>query len=180
MPGGTGRDIVFFMVTGVFTTLLSLGSSVASKYLIDAVTQYRYRQLLFMGSLIVIAGVTRIGLNAVWSRISMKINLKVNNEMLSDIYNDILSTDWEAMKSISYRRFIESCEWRYYDRILQYFELDAVGNYKSLFILQAVFFILLYYDWIMGLIALLSAPVTVGLSLFFFAVCETLIRKCGR
>ena len=76
------KDIVFFMVTGVFTTLLSLGSSVASKYLIDAVTQYRYRQLLFMGSLIVIAGVTRIGLNAVWSRISMKINLKVNNEML--------------------------------------------------------------------------------------------------
>ena len=33
------KDIVFFMVTGVFTTLLSLGSSVASKYLIDAVTQ---------------------------------------------------------------------------------------------------------------------------------------------
>ena len=160
------KDIVFFMVTGVFTTLLSLGSSVASKYLIDAVTQYRYRQLLFMGSLIVIAGVTRIGLNAVWSRISMKINLKVNNEMLSDIYNDILSTDWEAMNRFHTGDLLN----RVNGDIMTV--SSSILNWMPSVIIKFVhftgsFFILLYYDWIMGLIALLSAPVTVGLSRVF-------------
>ena len=83
---------------GVLGTVMGLASSVASKYLIDAVTGYGseflVRSAIVMG-LMMLGGLVFQGIS---NRVSAKIHILVRNEMQHNTYTRILRAGWEALE----------------------------------------------------------------------------------
>lgn len=165
-------SICFYILAGVFGTVMGLGSSVVSKYLIDAVTGVRKDKILLFAVLII--GMTAAGIisNAVISRISARINVVIQNEIQADIFQKILYTEWKELQ-----------QFRSGD-LLNRLSNDAVQVASSVIswipnsitkLVQFIgaFAIIFYYDPVMAGIALLSAPVTVIFSRKFMGKMRT-------
>lgn len=157
------RYIFFYIVMGAAGTGMGLAGSVASKYLIDAVTGDQSIRIGFLIPVMLFMALGSIVVGAVSGRISTKINLKVNNEIQADIFMKIMNTDWENVS-----------EYHSGD-LLNRFSSDVatiagsvIGWIPALVTRMIQFFgtlaIILYYDATMALMALLSAPVTMILS----------------
>ena len=153
-------SICFYIFAGVFSTVMGLGSSVVSKYLIDAVTGVRKDRILMFAILIICMTAAGIISNAVISRISARINVVVQNEIQADIFQKIIYTVWKELQSF-----------RSGD-LLNRLSNDAAQVASSVIswipnsitkLVQFIgaFAIIFYYDPVMAGIALLSAPVTV-------------------
>ena len=91
------KAIVFYILMGVFGTVMGLGGSVASKNLINAVTGYDTGNIGWIVAAIIGMAVGSIVTNAISSRMSAKINVKIQNEIQADIYDKIMNTDWESL-----------------------------------------------------------------------------------
>lgn len=152
-------SVAYYIILGILGTFMSLGGTIASKYLIDAVTGHDSGKLGSIIFIIISMAISEIILSAIISRISIKINMKVSNEIRSDIYDRIINTDWESMSS--YRS----------GDLLNRLSSDTstvagsvLGWIPSLIInitqFVAILSVILYYDPTMAVLALLSAPVT--------------------
>lgn len=152
--------VIFYILIGVASTLIGLAGSVTSKYAIDAVTQFNFRLLIMSVALFAVTGFGSIFLDGFMNRMLTKISLRINKEILEDVYYKILDTRWEAMS-------------RYHSGdLLNRLNSDvsavsgSVLSWVPSLIIRTVHFlgsliIILYYDPVMGLLALGSAPVTV-------------------
>lgn len=89
--------ILFYILLGASGSVLSLGTSMVSRNLIDAVTGVNQEHIIEVASAYVGVGVAQIFINAVKTRISLKIRLKVTNEIRADIYEQVLNTDWSSL-----------------------------------------------------------------------------------
>lgn len=86
-----------YVLLGASGSVLGLGTSVVSKDLVDAVTGVNSRGIVQVACLYVGVGVGQIFVNAVKSRLSLKVRLKVTNEIRADIYEQVLRTNWESL-----------------------------------------------------------------------------------
>ena len=86
--------ILLYIALGSMGSVLGLGTSVVSRDLVDAVTGVSSAGIARVAFLYVGVGVSQIFINAVQSRMSTKIRLKVTNEIKADIYEQVLRTDW--------------------------------------------------------------------------------------
>lgn len=156
-------SVAYYIILGILGTFMSLGGTIASKYLIDAVTGHDSGKLGSIIFIIIAMAISEIILSAIISRISIKINMKVSNEIRADIYDRIINTDWESMSS--YRS----------GDLLNRLSSDTstvagsvLGWIPSLIInitqFVAILSVILYYDPTMAVLALLSAPVTLIIS----------------
>ena len=162
-------QIVFYICLGIMTTLMGLASSVGSKYLIDAVTGQDTGNIALIAIFIVSMGLFSIGINAVTTMISARINIKVNNEIQAEVYDKILVADWISMKEFHSGDLLNRLNG----------DVNTVASsilswIPSLITRSAQFFgilaIILYYDPTMAVIALGSAPV-------MLIVSKTLMKK---
>lgn len=179
-------SIVTYILFGILSTVMTLGSSVVSKKLIDSVIVLRYGEnavqsmavtgnsypLYITGTAYVIMGLSVIAANAVTSRVSARIDIKVNNEIRADIYDKILEADWE-----------ESSEYHSGD-LLNRLNSDVSAVSSSVlgwipnlitktFQFVSAFLVILYYDKTLALLALVSAPFTILVS-------KTLMKRMRR
>lgn len=155
--------VVFYIFLGILGTVMGLASSVASKYLIDAVTGHDSAGIGLIAIVIVGMSIGNIVVNAITSRISTKINIKVGNEIRADIYDKIINTDWESMSSFHSGDLLN----RLTDDSATV--ASSVLGWIPNLITQVVQFVcilgvVLYYDATMAVIALLSAPITIIVS----------------
>lgn len=155
--------ILFYIVTGLISIGIGLCGSVASKYLVDAITGQSEYRILLVAAIVILAAMISIIVNAATSRIGTKITLKVNREIQLDVYEKILNIDWESISQY------------HSGDIVNRFSTDAgtvSGSVISLipsFVTKAVQFagilcIILYYDATMALLALIAAPITLIVS----------------
>lgn len=86
-----------YVLLGASGSFLSLGTSVVSRDLVDAVTGVNSMEILRVAVTYVGVGVAQIFINAVKSRLSLKVRLKVTNEIRADIYEQVLRTNWESL-----------------------------------------------------------------------------------
>lgn len=156
-------SIVFSLCVGVAGTLLGLAGSVSSKYLIDGVMFQHMDLLVGMLALLVLTGLAKIGLDA-WSGLYLRrVSLQVQNQLLAQVYHDILNTKWQNMS-------------RYHSGDLLS-RLNTDVNTVSAYVLSWLptlittsvqclgsLAIMLYYDATMAMIALISAPISLILS----------------
>ena len=144
---------------GVSGSLLGLGTSLVSRTLIDAVTGYNASNIASAASLYVGVGVGQILINVVKQRISLKIRLKITNEIKADIFTQILSVEWESIASyrsgdILYRMNGDT-------GMISNSILSFIPNVISVFIsFGGAFLIMMQNDPVMALIALAGAPIT--------------------
>ena len=162
-------QIVFYICLGIMTTLMGLASSVGSKYLIDAVTGQDKGNIALIAVFIIAMGLFSIGINAVTTMISAKINIKVNNEIQAEVYDKILVADWISMKEFHSGDLLNRLNGdvnTVASSILSWIPSLITRSVQFLGILA----IILYYDPTMAIIALASAPVMVIVS-------KTLMKK---
>lgn len=157
------RKILAVGLLGLIGTLMGLASSVASKYLIDAVTGYGFgtlgRAAVIMGSML-LGG---LALQGISSRVSASVHVRVKNEMQHVTYGKILRAGWEALepyRSGDLLNRLNSDVNVVSEGTISFFPAMTTSLVKCL----GAFGIILYYDPIMALIALAGVPVMLVLS----------------
>lgn len=150
-------QILFYVVVGILSTVMGLGSTVASKYLIDSVVTHNRETIFVSAALTIGLALVQIAINAVTSRLAIIIGTKVSNEIRSSVYEHIVYSNWEDIS-------------RYHSGdLLNRIEGDVTALSSSIISFVPNLFtrltqfvgclaIVLYYDPIMALFAFLSAP----------------------
>ena len=152
--------VLIHILLGVLGILMGLGSSVASKFLIDAVIGYKTGKIGLAAALMIGMQLGNIAMKSMASRVGAVINIRVQNQIQAEIYDRILATNWEAVE-----------QFRSGD-LLNRLNSDAgtvasgVTSFIPSLISGAVqflgaFCIILFYDPAMALIALLGVPFSV-------------------
>ena len=157
--------ILAVMLLGLFGTGMSLLSSVASKYLIDAVTGYGTDMIAGAAAAMVGMMLGSLALQAVSSRVSASIHVRVRNEMQHAAYGKILRAAWEALEPYRSGDLLNRLSSDIYtaaDGIISFLPSLLTSGVKLL----GAFCIMLYFDPVMALIALVGAPVTLVFSRF--------------
>ena len=152
------KEIVFYIVLGLFGTVMGLGLSVVSKYMIDIVTGYDTSSLWLMIVATLGLNIFSLVFGSLNSRISLKINIRIQNDIQADIFDKIINVNWLDISKF------------HSGDILNRFSSDAstvagsaIGWFPTVvtnvFSFVGAFALIMYYDPIMAAIALGSSPV---------------------
>ncbi len=157
------KSILMVGLLALLGTVMSLASSVASKYLIDAVTGYGTDMI--RGAILAM-GLTMLGgllLQAFSSRVSAHVHVRVRNQLQSKTYGRILRASWERLdgyRSGDLLSRLNSDINTVADGIIG-FGPNLVATIVKF---AGAFIIIMYFDPTMAFIALASAPVTLIVS----------------
>lgn len=168
--------VLIYIILGVLGVAAGLASGLLSKSLINAVVSKTGSILLRTGILYVCMMLVQILLTAVSSRISTKIRLRVNNEIRASVFDRIMGAEWESLSEF------------HSGDLLNRMGSDAgtvaqsvLGFVPSLITKLCQFFgalgVILYYDPMMALLALCSAPVMLLLSRFLMGRMRSFSKK---
>lgn len=157
------KAICLYVFLGIFSTIFGLVSAIAGKQLIDIVTGIHTSEVLIIAVVMVVMAVFSVCLNSLISRISLKISIDIQNDIQVDIFQKIRNADW-----------LNLAEYHSGD-ILNRFSNDVsvvasnavtwLPNFIiSSFQFAAVFCVIFYFDAIMAVISLASAPVLILVS----------------
>ncbi len=156
-------QIITVCLLALVGTVMGLGSSVASKYLIDAVTGQSGNLILNAAVLMAVMTLGSIGLQALSSRVGASVHVKVKNEMQHMTYGRILRAGWEALepyRSGDLLNRLNSDVNVVSDGIISL----VPGALSTLVRFVGAFVIMLWFDPIMACIALAGVPVTLLMS----------------
>lgn len=156
-------SIFFYIAAGLVSTVMGLTGSLITKNLLDAVMGTGEGSIVFLACLMVGMSVGNIAANAAINRISAKIQVVVQNELQAEIYKKVMNTDWESLHAFRSGDLLNRL-----NSDTSQVASSVVSWVPNLLIKLAQFLgalgIILYYDSVMALIALLSAPVTLVMS----------------
>lgn len=158
------KAIVCYVLLGLLATGLSMLSALASKELVNSIILigsdgYGGRRVAVAGTVMVCFAASQIVLNAFISRYSMKINLRVSNELRAEVFGGFMHTDWESLQHY------------HSGDLLSRINTDTANVANSVLgwvptlIIKSVQFIaslalIMCYDPTMALFALLTAPIS--------------------
>ena len=148
-----------YTLLGASGSFLTLGTSMVSRDLVDAITGQNSLGIVRVVALYVGVGVSQLFINAFKTRLSLRISMKVNNEIRIDIFSQILQTDLEELSKyrtgdLMYR--INGDAAMVSSNILTY-----LPNVVSILIsFGGAFIVMVQNDIIMALIALAGAPIS--------------------
>lgn len=148
---------------GIIGTIMNLASNVASKYLIDAVTGYSADMLKRTAVIMALMMLGSLILQGISSRISASVHTHIKNEMQHLTYGRILRAGWEALepyRSGDLLNRLTSDVTTVSDGIISFLPSLVISVIRF----AGAFGIMLFYDPVMALIALLGVPVTLALS----------------
>ena len=161
--------IVFYTVLGMISTSLGMVSSVASKYLIDIITGYQTDKLGVLIAIMVGSVVFGLVFDSIISRYSMRLSMDINNDIQADIFDKIIDADWLAINQYSngdvLNRF-NSDVGTISNNAINWIPTIIIALYN--FILT--FCVIMYYDKIMAVLALGSAP-------FMLLISKIVVKK---
>lgn len=176
------RAVIAYIVMGLATTVLSLGTSVAAKYLIDIIeghlrgTGEGVGTLGLVAAVCILLGVSNILMSAWSKRFAANVNLKVTNEIRADVYQKILQTDLESVQTYhsgDLLNRINTDVTTVAESVLGWVPTLAI----KLVQFMAALTIILVYDPTMAVLALLSAPVLALSSRFLMGKMRNYNRK---
>lgn len=157
------RSIAYFICLGIFGTVFGLAGSVLSKKIIDAVTGYDAGGLLMSIIFYAFFQIFNLGINALNQRVSAEINIKVDQELRADIYGKIIDADWESLSEFHSGDLLNRV-----NSDVGSVASSVIGWIPELitrcFQFVGAFAVIMYYDAMLALFALLSAPVVMILS----------------
>lgn len=91
--------ILFYTLIGLLGTVVSLGSSLVSKDLVDIITGHQTGALLSTFAAMIGLAIGSTVMTQLSNYASNWISLKVDNEIKADIFSKMLVTDWESIAS---------------------------------------------------------------------------------
>lgn len=152
------KEIIFYTLLGIFSTVMSLVSAVASKELINIVTGIQKNRAAEMAILMVSMSLFSLLFGQLMSRITLKINIRIQNDIQADIFDKIIGVNW-----------LDLTKYHSGD-LLNRFGSDvgtvagsAIGWVPNLIISLFNFFatmaLIMYYDPMMMILSVINAPV---------------------
>lgn len=150
-------QIALYVVIGLASTVMGLGSSVASKYLIDSVVGHNDDTIFRNAALAVGLGLTQLVVGAVVSRIATVAGTKISSEIRCSVYEHITYSKWENIRkyhSGDLLNRIEGDVGAVSSSIITY--IPGVFTKTAQFI--GCLAVVLYYDPTMAIFAFMSAP----------------------
>ena len=158
--------IAWYVFVGIISSIVGLIASVLSKNIIDIVTGFQYGQILWVAITYVAMKLSQIGMTALANYMSTRVNITINQRMRADVFGKIMHAQWEEVS-----RFHSGDLLTRIGHDTEAVASGMVGLLPSLVvnIIQFVstFLLMMYYDQIMALLALTSAPVVFLVSGFF-------------
>lgn len=153
------RQILLYLLLGLLGTALGLGSSLLSRSLTGAVLEPEspWRQVLGLALAFVGLGLASLVLSALNSRISALANVRIQNEMQSDLFRSVLGSDWQALQEFHSGDLLNRLTSDVGTVSGSVFSL-LPSLVIRLFQFLACLGIILYYDPVMAVLSLLSAP----------------------
>ena len=149
--------IFIYILLGITGSVIAVGGTVASKYLIDAVIT-KDRDVLFRAAAAVVSTlIGQILFQALAARITAVLSTRVGTELRNEIFSRVVRADWEKIGKYHSGELLNRLEG----------DVNAVAagviNFIPSVFSKALTFVLslavvLYYDSVMALLALLSAP----------------------
>ena len=163
------RNLLWFVCLGVVGTVFGLLGSIISKRIIDAVTGFDAAALIMAIAFYAFFQIFNLGVSALNQRVSAKIEIKVDQEIRADIYGNIMDADWEALSEFHSGDLINRV-----DSDVSNVASSVIGWIPELithmFRFFGTFAVMIYYDAVLAVLALLSAPV-------FLLVSRTLTKR---
>ena len=152
--------VLVHVLIGILGILMTLGSSVASKFLIDAVISYDSGVIGVAAALMLGMRLGNIVMKSITTRISAVLNIRIQNEIQAEIYQRILHTDWQSLENFRNGDLLNriSSDSNTISGGVTSFVPALVSNIVQML---GAFLIILYYDPIMALIALIGTPLTI-------------------
>ncbi|MCQ2448907.1 MAG: ABC transporter ATP-binding protein/permease, partial [Clostridia bacterium] len=159
------KTILLYIFLGLLSTFFGLAGSVISKQLIDAVVAHNKSILFWVIALYIGFNVANLLMMALTRRITARLDIKASNEIRADVFEQFLTVDWQS--SLEYHSGdlltrVNNDVSTVSSGILGWIPSFITGSVQ----LIATLLVILSYDPIMALIALLGAPVTFILSRF--------------
>ncbi len=152
------RMIVLYTVLGLTSSTFSLVSAVVSKYMIDIVIGRDTGRLWLLALLMISTMVFSLVFSSLRKRYSAKISVFVKNDIRAEVFDHLMDAEWMSLS-----RFPNGDLLSRFDGDIDVVASNAVNWIPSLVIdvyaFAASFFVILHYDPVMALIALLGAPV---------------------
>lgn len=155
--------IALYIALGILNTLMGLGTGIVSKYIIDAVTGYDSSALLPAAIGYVAMMLFAVGVRAWSDRVTEKNRIVVNQEIRAEVFGRVLSADWEALSEYHSGDLLNRLS-----SDVNTVASSVLGWIPSFITGLVQFFatlgLIMYYDPVMALLALASAPVTLAMS----------------
>ncbi len=150
-------QIILYIIMDVIAIAMGLGTSVVSKFLVDAVVERNAAAILRSGAIVISVGLLQILVNKLTTRISTVVGTKINNEVRGSIYEHIVLSEWESIKKYHSGELINRLEGD-----ANTISGSIVSFMPNVFTRSLQFVgclaIVCYYDPVMAVLALMSAP----------------------
>lgn len=155
--------ILFYTIIGMVGTLISLGSSMISKNLIDIITGHQTGALVatFCAMIGFTLGSTLIG--QISSYVSNWISLKVDTEIKADIFEKMLETDWESIANYHTGDLLtrwSSDASTISNGILNWIPSLIINTFQFI----SAFAVVIYYDATFAIFSFIGLPITILMS----------------
>lgn len=155
--------MLFYTLLGLSGTLISLGSSIVSKDLVDIITNHQTGELMQAFCMIIGLNVGNMFITQISSYASAWISMKVDAEIKSDIFGKILITDWESLTT--YHTGDLLTRWSSDASNISNGVLNFIPNLIIyIFRFISAFAVVIYYDATFAVFAFLGMPVSLILS----------------
>ena len=152
-------EILWYILVGVFGTGTSLLASILSKHIIDAVTGFNSHGIVVALLFFVLMQAFQILFHAISNRIGIKINIRVSQQITAEVYDKLLRSDWESLSDYHSGDLLTRLSGD-----VSTVSSSILGWVPDLITRTLQFVgtlaVILYYDYTLALLALLSAPVT--------------------
>lgn len=157
--------VVFYSILGIVGSTLSIGTAYVSRILINIVVEQQYERLWILISVMVGMLFLTLLLSSLNSYISTRISIYVNNDIQADIFDRIMDARWKELSSYPSGDLLNR-----FNGDVGTIASNAINWIPNLIIniytFIATFIVLWRMDYIMALIAFISAPILLGMSRF--------------
>ena len=155
--------MIIYTGLGMLTTVVSLGSSLVSRDMVDIITGRKTGELIQTFLLMIGLNLGMTVFNQVFNYASNYINMKVDAEVKADVFDKILVTDWESLTD--YHTGDLLTRWGSDSSNIASGVLNFIPNLVIyLFRFISAFAMVVYHDWTFAVFAFLGMPVSLLMS----------------
>ena len=157
--------VVFYTIIGIVGSTMSIGTAYVSRILINIIVGQQQEKLWVLVSVMVGMLLLSLTLTSVNSYINARISIYVNNDIQAGIFDRIMDARWKELSSYPSGDLLNR-----FNGDVGTIASNAINWIPNLIIniytFLATFIVLWRMDYIMALIAFITAPVLLGLSRF--------------
>ncbi len=149
--------IVFYTLVGIFSTSLSLVSSILAKEMIDIIVGHKTSMLWLLALIMVGSSMFSMVFENLLGRISLKIGIRIGNDIRADIFSKIVDSDWSALNQYQSGDIVNR-----FNNDVNTIGSNAVSWLPTIVIsvyrFAATFLVLAHYDLLIAVFSLAMAP----------------------